>query len=1277
MPVPAPRQNTSPTASRILHEPPVALRYAAALALSGAALGLSLLLPDFVSTNVFIFFFAAIIVTAWYGGRGPALLVTGLAIPLVSWLILEPGGKWTASPETVARLALFAALALLIGSMRESLAHARRRAEAAAAEAEEHAALLQDQAAELEQQAAELELQTEEAQALAEELQEAHRQLQESSARQLAEAQSIAHMGSWEWAVEEDRVAWSDEMYRVYGYRPGEVEVTLGTFLERVHPDDRGAIRAAVERTLATGEPFELDHRIVLPTGEVRTLHARGRAEGLPGRPARLVGTGQDVTAARAAEGTERRLAAEQAARAEAEVGRRRWEAILEGIGESFAALDREWRYTYLNGRSLEMLGRTREELLGKTLWEAFPSLVGTLVWDELHRVRDEGVPRHFEYFSERLHRWLAIRAAPWEDGISIFYEDVTERRRAHEESERLAAIVASSQDAIFSKSLDGTVLTWNAGAERLYGYTADEIVGRPVTVLAPPDRADEIPAIMQRLARGEQVRALETVRRRKDGTLLDVMITVSPLRDAEGRVTGASTIARDISRRKHADAALRASEARYRRLIETAEEGIWLLDPAGVTTYLNERMAAMLGRPAAEVLGRPFTDFVPPDSRADASAILARRREGSPQRHDLRLVRGDGSGLWALVSLSPVLEDEGGAWGGTLAMVTDVTERRRAEESVRFLAEASRVLAQSLDRATVLQEIAQLAVPRLADYCVVALADGGAGGPAHVYAAHDDPAKLPVLREVAERYARDPAPGGLIRRVLDTGAPALAEELTPEQVRASGADEEGVRLTLELAPRSVMAVPLRVEDRLGGLILLATAHSGRRYGPADLELAEELARRAATALENARLHEAEHGARRAAERAAEQNARLQAVTAAMSEARTPGEVAGAALRQCMEALGAAAGWIGQLSADGARVELLRSAGFPRAVQEQFRSVSLDTRIPLTDVVRTGHMLAIPSRAELERMYPEVPDSEQRARFEARVAVPMAVEGRTVGGMVLNFTEAREFDEETRGYLLAVGRQSALALERARLFEAERLARAEAEAANRAKFEFLTTMSHELRTPLNAIAGYVDLLDLEIRGPLTPQQREDLGRIRRSQTHLLGLINDVLNFARIETGHVNFALEDVALDELLTEVEALIAPQVGARGLAYEYRRFDPGVTVRADPEKLRQIVLNLLSNAVKFTPPGGRVTLSCEAEERTARVRVADTGIGIPQDKLGTIFEPFVQVNAGYTRTSEGTGLGLSISRDLARAMGGELGVESREGEGSTFTLVLPRGAG
>ena len=1144
MPDPPAAPRALPPRTRMLREPPEALRYGAALAAAGAALGLSVLLHAFIQPSVFIFFFVAIVLVAWWGGRGPALLVTALAIPLVSWFLLPPYHSFGISTQSLVRLVLFAALATLIGSMREALTIARRRAESAAREAEEHAQALQDQTMELEQQAAELELQSEEAQALADDLAEAHRQLQESSARQLAEAQAMAHMGSWEWAMDGDRVAWSDELYRVYGYAPGGLEVTLERFMAHVHPDDRARMRAVVEHALASGEPFEADHRIVTARGEERTLHARGRVEvDAEGRPARMLGTGQDVTAARAAAGTERRLAAEQAARAAAEEGRRRWEAILEGIGEGFVTLDPAWRYTWVNGQAERLLRRTRAELLGNTIWSAFPSLRESLLWQELHAVRERGVPRHFEFFSTRLERWVAIRAAPWEDGISIFFEDVTDRRRAQEERARLASIVASSQDAIFAKSLEGIVLTWNAGAERLYGYTPEEIVGRPVATLAPPERAEEIAEILRRIVAQERVNSLETVRRRKDGTLINVLVTVSPVLDGDGRVVGASTIA------------------------------------------------------------------------------------------------------------------------------------RRADESVRFLAEASRVLAQSLDRGTVLREIAQLAVPRLADYCVVALRDGSE--PARIHAAHDDPAKLPVLREVAERYARDPAPGGLIRRVLDGGEPALAEEYTPEAARASGADEEGVRLTLELAPRSVMVVPLRLEAGLAGIILLATAHSGRRYARPELELAEELARRAATALENARLHWAERQARRAAERAAGQAARLQAVTAAMSEARTPGELAEAALRQCMEALGAAAGWMGQVSPDGERVELLRAVGFSPAVQEAYASVAIDAAIPLTDAVRTGRVLAIETREELERRFPGVPDRGQRGPFGAWAVVPMWVEGRAVGGMVLSFAEAREFDEETRGYLLAVGRQSAVALERARLFEAERHARAEAEAANRAKFDFLTTMSHELRTPLNAIAGYVDLLDLEIRGPVTAEQREDLARIRRSQMHLLGLINDVLNFARIETGHVNFAVDDVPLDELLAELETLVGPQLGAKGLAYEYRRFDPACTVRADPEKLRQIVLNLLSNAVKFTAPGGRVTLWCEAAGGEVRAHVADTGIGIPDDKLGSIFDPFVQVNAGYTRTSEGTGLGLSISRDLARAMGGDLTVDSREGEGSTFTLTLPRGVG
>jgi hypothetical protein len=1258
------------------------LRYGFAVLATGAALALSLALYDLVQASVFLFFFAAIVAAAWFGGRGPALLATALAAPLANWYLQGPRGAWATDPASLLRLAVFTLIAVLIGSMREALDRSRLRALAATAEAQRHAQAMEDQAmeleeqaAELQQQAAELEIQSEEAQALARDLEEAERQLRESSARQLAEAQALAHVGSWEWGVGEERVWWSDELFRVYGYQPGEIEVTFGSFLERVHPDDRERVRGAIEQALQTREPFAFDHRIVLPDGRERILHARGRTEvDERGAPVRMLGTGQDVTEARGAEETARTLAAERAARAQAESGRQVLEALLEGIGEAFVAFDPEWRYTYVNARAEALVEKPRAELLGRVVWEVFPEAVGRESWHALHQAQREGRTVFAEYHDPAIGRWLSVRAAPWAGGVSLLFDDVTDRRRAAADRARLAAIVESSEDAIFSKALDGTIQSWNGGAERLYGYTAAEIVGKNVAVLAPPERSEEIPAILQRLQAGQRVPSFETVRVRKDGTRVDVLLTVSPLPGPNGSVIGASTIARDVTERKRTEAALRASEAGYRRLIETAEEGIWLLDTSGRTTYVNERLAAMLGRTAAEMQGRSFADFVHPQSRTEAADHLARRRDGSPERHDFRLVRADGSDLWALVSLSAVLDAEG-RWSGALAMVTDVTERRRAEDSLRFLAEASRVLAASLQRGTVVNALAGLAVPRLADACGVVLGDDGDGRGTLVAVAHADPARDADVRALLERRRSAPEPGGFLRTVMQTGRPVLMEDASPEALAERVRDPETLRLVLALAPRSILAVPLTGDGRTVGAILLAVAESGRRYGAAELELAEELGRRAASALENARLHQAEHDARRAAERSADQTARLQAVTAALSEARTPEEVAAAALRQCMEPLGATAGWVGQLSTDGVTVERVHSVGFDAPVVAAFGAVPLDRSIPLTDAVRTGEIICVENREELDRRYPLVADVGQRGRFGAWAVAPMWVEGRAVGGLVLNFPQPRTFDEETRSFLLAVGRQGALALERARLYDAERRARAEAEAANRAKFEFLTTMSHELRTPLNAIAGYVDLLDLEIRGPVTPEQRSDLARIRRSQTHLLGLINDVLNFARIETGHVHFDLRAVPVDEVLSEVEELIAPQVQARGLSYEYRpAAAPGAVAYADPEKVRQIVLNLLSNAVKFTPGGGRVVLSSQADGDVVHVLVADTGIGIPADKLGTIFEPFVQVNAGYTRTTEGTGLGLSISRDLARAMGGDLTAESREGEGSTFTLILPR---
>lgn len=239
-------------------------------------------------------------------------------------------------------------------------------------------------------------------------------------------------------------------------------------------------------------------------------------------------------------------------------------------------------------------------------------------------------------------------------------------------------------------------------------------------------------------------------------------------------------------------------------------------------------------------------------------------------------------------------------------------------------------------------------------------------------------------------------------------------------------------------------------------------------------------------------------------------------------------------------------------------------------------------------------------------------------------------------------------------------------------------ARESAEHANQVKSEFLAVMSHELRTPLNAIRGYAELLQMEIPGPLTPEQKSQIERIRRSEQQLLGLIDDVLSFTRIDAGHLEYRMAAITVVSILERLNVLIEPLIRKKDLRFE-NTFDmeSRIQVHADPDRAVQILVNLLMNAVKFTHPAGKITLSCEVRNQNGTpmvaVGVSDTGRGIPPDKIGIIFEPFIQVDGGLTRTSDGVGLGLAISRSLARDMNGEIEVASEEGHGSTFTLILP----
>jgi signal transduction histidine kinase len=330
-------------------------------------------------------------------------------------------------------------------------------------------------------------------------------------------------------------------------------------------------------------------------------------------------------------------------------------------------------------------------------------------------------------------------------------------------------------------------------------------------------------------------------------------------------------------------------------------------------------------------------------------------------------------------------------------------------------------------------------------------------------------------------------------------------------------------------------------------------------------------------------------------------------------------------------------------------------------------------------VIRTGRPEMVAEVSD-EALREAAQDAEHVRLLEALgvgayIIAPMVARGRTLGAITFVTTESgrRLGDLDT---LMAqdLASRAAMAVANPRLHAEALEARGTAEAASRAKGEFLAVMSHELRTPLNAIGGYAELMELGIRGPVTPEQREDLARIQKSQRHLLGLINGVLNYSRTVAGAVQYELRDVPVGDALAACEAMVLPQFTARRMAFECDGRDAALQVRADAEKLQQIVLNLLTNALKFTEPGGRVTLGCAPGIGTVAITVTDTGHGITESHLQRIFDPFVQVNATLTRVEGGVGLGLAISRDLARGMGGDLTATSVVGRGSTFTLTLPR---
>jgi PAS domain S-box-containing protein len=427
-----------------------------------------------------------------------------------------------------------------------------------------------------------------------------------------------------------------------------------------------------------------------------------------------------------------------------------------------------------------------------------------------------------------------------------------------------LAAIVSSSQDAIIGKTLDGVITSWNRGAEQLYGYAAEEAIGQPISILIPPDHPDELPAIMECLRRGERVDTYRTERITKDGRRLQVSLTVSPVADAQGRLAGASAIARDITDLVRLERDLQRSKDQLDAILESASEGMLVLGSRGRILYANGAAATMIGFESVPALlaasGRDFLqkfsvmyeDGTPiaPEQMAGQRAL---RGERPPPMVERYRVLATGEERYSMVQAHPVLDDDGEVRFAVLT-IRDITEQHREHERLQFLDEANAILASSLDYDATLARVAQIAVPRLADWAVLELPDEN-GRLVQVGLAHTHPEQVAWARELTRRRPPDPNASTGSAMVIRSGQAEFYPIIDRAELEASAADDEVREIVRRLHLSSALTVPMRARDRTIGALTLVYGESERHYSEADLRFAQDVADRAAMAVDNARLY--------------------------------------------------------------------------------------------------------------------------------------------------------------------------------------------------------------------------------------------------------------------------------------------------------------------------------------------------------------------------------------------------------------------------------------
>jgi len=538
----------------------------------------------------------------------------------------------------------------------------------------------------------------------------------------------------------------------------------------------------------------------------------------------------------------------------------RRTQTILESVTDAFCALDRDWRFTYVNRQAEVLLGRSREDLLGKNHWEEYPETIGTELEQNFRHSIAENVTERFEFFFPPHNRWYEIHAYPSPNGLSVYFRDVSQRRRdeaaIRESEEKLRLLADTIPQLAWMARPDGHIFWYN---RRWYEYTAttpDQMEGWGWQSVHDPN---VLPDVLERwkasIASGEPFDMVFPLKG-ADGEYHPFLTRVNPLQDETGRILywfGTNT---DITELRQAREALAESEERLRLALDAGRMGVWDWNIRTGELNWSDSLEPLHGL-APGTFGGTFEHFqqlIHSDDREMVNVAIRQALESGGDFYvEFRNVWPNGGIHW-IAGSGKVFPGDDGQPLRMIGIGLDVTQRKRAEQTARFLADASAAFAVLVDFDSTLQKISSLAVPSFADWATVDLAEAD-GSLRRVSVSHGDPAKVQLAHEVHRRFPPDPASPQGVWNILRTGKSEIVSEITDELLVQSVKDAELLGIMRKLGLKSYIGVPLSVRGKTLGVITFIAAESGHCYDASDLAVAEDLASRAAIAIENAQLY--------------------------------------------------------------------------------------------------------------------------------------------------------------------------------------------------------------------------------------------------------------------------------------------------------------------------------------------------------------------------------------------------------------------------------------